>query len=209
MCCFRSFVSICMLLLFFFSSRRRHTRCALVTGVQTCALPICSRRDQAAWAGVSRRAFDQWYGRREDRDDCRRPRAVKRLVHRRRSPARRDQRRAGAPCQTGAVARPGHRHRPRPAGHDRAFAGLGSIFGCQRHGPSAAVQSRSVKQRLLLANALALIAPAALLAGAYGFERLGGLAPCEMCWWQRYPHLTAVAVAFVALLAGRGRKGGG
>src|SRR3546814_2231018 len=30
-----------MCLLFFFSSRRRHTRCALVTGVQTCALPIC------------------------------------------------------------------------------------------------------------------------------------------------------------------------
>src|SRR3546814_5577576 len=28
---------------FFFSSRRRHTRCALVTGVQTCALPICIR----------------------------------------------------------------------------------------------------------------------------------------------------------------------
>src|SRR3546814_3200178 len=30
---------------FFFSSRRRHTRCALVTGVQTCALPIypCAR----------------------------------------------------------------------------------------------------------------------------------------------------------------------
>src|SRR3546814_16804271 len=27
---------------FFVSSRRRHTRCALVTGVQTCALPICS-----------------------------------------------------------------------------------------------------------------------------------------------------------------------
>src|SRR3546814_4680795 len=32
---------------FFFSSRRRHTRCALVTGVQTCALPISqlARRD--------------------------------------------------------------------------------------------------------------------------------------------------------------------
>src|SRR3546814_2660608 len=29
-----------MLFIFFFSSRRRHTRCALVTGVQTCALPI-------------------------------------------------------------------------------------------------------------------------------------------------------------------------
>src|SRR3546814_8065113 len=34
-----------MLLLCFFSSRRRHTRCALVTGVQTCALPIPPRRD--------------------------------------------------------------------------------------------------------------------------------------------------------------------
>src|SRR3546814_4190417 len=36
--------SVCLLyllsMLFFFSSRRRHTRCALVTGVQTCALPI-------------------------------------------------------------------------------------------------------------------------------------------------------------------------
>src|SRR3546814_6417254 len=30
------------LMVFFFSSRRRHTRCALVTGVQTCALPICA-----------------------------------------------------------------------------------------------------------------------------------------------------------------------
>src|SRR3546814_4926859 len=30
---------------FFFSSRRRHTRCALVTGVQTCALPIFSNED--------------------------------------------------------------------------------------------------------------------------------------------------------------------
>src|SRR3546814_7455840 len=29
-----------MLVVFFFSGRRRHTRCALVTGVQTCALPI-------------------------------------------------------------------------------------------------------------------------------------------------------------------------
>src|SRR3546814_3613123 len=30
---------------FFFSSRRRHTRCALVTGVQTCALPIFNSFD--------------------------------------------------------------------------------------------------------------------------------------------------------------------
>src|SRR3546814_1662135 len=37
MCCFSY-----LIYLFFFSSRRRHTRCALVTGVQTCALPILS-----------------------------------------------------------------------------------------------------------------------------------------------------------------------
>src|SRR3546814_1692179 len=35
---------MCHCLTFFFSSRRRHTRCALVTGVQTCALPIWSGR---------------------------------------------------------------------------------------------------------------------------------------------------------------------
>src|SRR3546814_3836087 len=33
-----------VVIVFFFSSRRRHTRCALVTGVQTCALPILTRR---------------------------------------------------------------------------------------------------------------------------------------------------------------------
>src|SRR3546814_7407569 len=33
-------ISVCALYIFFFSSRRRHTICALVTGVQTCALPI-------------------------------------------------------------------------------------------------------------------------------------------------------------------------
>src|SRR3546814_5816206 len=42
--CYLSTLSLyclsCSLLFFFFSSRRRHTRCALVTGVQTCALPI-------------------------------------------------------------------------------------------------------------------------------------------------------------------------
>src|SRR3546814_19879176 len=45
---------------FFFSSRRRHTRCALVTGVQTCALPISSpsrsSRHRTARAGRFRSA---------------------------------------------------------------------------------------------------------------------------------------------------------
>src|SRR3546814_83037 len=38
------FLCVFYVLVFFFSSRRRHTRCALVTGVQTCALPILSPR---------------------------------------------------------------------------------------------------------------------------------------------------------------------
>src|SRR3546814_2088671 len=37
-------LSVCTVFSFFFSSRRRHTRCALVTGDQTCALPISSHR---------------------------------------------------------------------------------------------------------------------------------------------------------------------
>src|SRR3546814_3520862 len=44
---------MCVLLCFFFSSRRRHTRCALVTGVQTCALPISGNAEDDA--GVLRR----------------------------------------------------------------------------------------------------------------------------------------------------------
>src|SRR3546814_4198985 len=48
---------LCSLYFFFFSSRRRHTRCALVTGVQTCALPISDvvaiARDYAGWLSES------------------------------------------------------------------------------------------------------------------------------------------------------------
>src|SRR3546814_13786269 len=41
-----------MCVCFFFSSRRRHTRCALVTGVQTCALPIFGRLPRAWLRGL-------------------------------------------------------------------------------------------------------------------------------------------------------------
>src|SRR3546814_8841688 len=37
-------MTLCIQFYFFFASRRRHTSCALVTGVQTCALPICRLR---------------------------------------------------------------------------------------------------------------------------------------------------------------------
>ena len=45
---------------------------------------------------------------------------------------------------------------------------------------------------------LALLVPAALLTGAYGSQYLGGLYPCEMCYWQRWPHFAAVALALAA-----------
>src|SRR3546814_1266873 len=41
-------IFVCVLF-FFFSSRRRHTRCALVTGVQTCALPIFPSEAMPRW----------------------------------------------------------------------------------------------------------------------------------------------------------------
>src|SRR3546814_6057520 len=52
MCAFLVFVDFVVLFfllyVFFFSSRRRHTRCALVTGVQTCALPIFGNDSEGA-----------------------------------------------------------------------------------------------------------------------------------------------------------------
>jgi disulfide bond formation protein DsbB len=44
---------------------------------------------------------------------------------------------------------------------------------------------------------LALLLPTALLGGALGSQYFGGLHPCEMCYWQRWPH--AVAIVFAAL----------
>jgi disulfide bond formation protein DsbB len=43
-----------------------------------------------------------------------------------------------------------------------------------------------------------------LLAGAFAFQYLGGLAPCTMCLWQRWPHAVAVLAGLLALaLPGR------
>lgn len=52
-----------------------------------------------------------------------------------------------------------------------------------------------------LAQRLALGVPALLLAGAYLSQYGFGLYPCEMCWWQRYPHFAAVALALVSTVA--------
>ncbi len=56
-----------------------------------------------------------------------------------------------------------------------------------------------------LARWLALLAPAALLGGAYLSQYGFGMWPCEMCWWQRYPHFAAVPLALAALLRSPGR----
>jgi disulfide bond formation protein DsbB len=45
---------------------------------------------------------------------------------------------------------------------------------------------------------LALFVPAGLLAGAYGSQYWGGLYPCEMCYWQRWPHFAAIALALLS-----------
>ena len=45
---------------------------------------------------------------------------------------------------------------------------------------------------------LALLTPAALLGGALVSQYLFGLPPCEMCWWQRYPHGAAVVLGLAA-----------
>ncbi|QDZ08796.1 disulfide bond formation protein B [Sphingomonas panacisoli] len=50
------------------------------------------------------------------------------------------------------------------------------------------------------ARALALLIPAALLAGAWGSQLIGGLYPCEMCHWQRWPHYAALVIALLAFV---------
>src|SRR3546814_1148418 len=55
---------------FFFSSRKRHTRCALVTGVQTCALPIC---------GVILQAFQDRMNQKREMKMMKWPEHIKRM----------------------------------------------------------------------------------------------------------------------------------
>ena len=52
-------------------------------------------------------------------------------------------------------------------------------------------------------NALVFVAAAgsaALLLGAFAFQYIGGLSPCTLCIWQRWPHGAAVLVGLMALL---------
>jgi len=51
------------------------------------------------------------------------------------------------------------------------------------------------------ARLIALLLPFALLGGALGSQYIGGLHPCEMCYWQRWPHAAAILLAALAFTA--------
>ena len=59
---------------------------------------------------------------------------------------------------------------------------------------------------LSLARLVAILTPSALLGGALISQYVGGLYPCEMCMWQRWPHLVAIFFALDAI-ALRSRPG--
>jgi disulfide bond formation protein DsbB len=57
-----------------------------------------------------------------------------------------------------------------------------------------------MRDRFVTARAIALLLPLALMAGALGSQFIGGLYPCEMCHWQRWPHYAAIALAVLAFV---------
>ncbi len=57
-----------------------------------------------------------------------------------------------------------------------------------------------------LARLLALLVPLGLLGGALGSQYIGGLAPCEMCYWQRWPHAAAILLAALAFVSSASRQ---
>ncbi|HET7605367.1 MAG TPA: disulfide bond formation protein B [Sphingomicrobium sp.] len=68
---------------------------------------------------------------------------------------------------------------------------------------AVAVQSRAAAGSHPAGSArlIALLLPLALLGGALGSQYLGGLYPCEMCYWQRWPHGVAILLAALAFTA--------
>jgi disulfide bond formation protein DsbB len=48
---------------------------------------------------------------------------------------------------------------------------------------------------------LAAAGSAALMLGALAFQHIGGMAPCKLCIWQRWPHVAAIGVGVLALAA--------
>jgi disulfide bond formation protein DsbB len=65
---------------------------------------------------------------------------------------------------------------------------------------SAAQPVSAPQSGAALARLIALVVPIGLLGGALGSQYLGGLHPCEMCYWQRWPHGVAILLAGAAFL---------
>ena len=59
----------------------------------------------------------------------------------------------------------------------------------------------SGETRLKQARIVALLLPFALLGGALFSQYVGGLYPCEMCYWQRWPHGAAILLAIGAFIS--------
>jgi disulfide bond formation protein DsbB len=49
---------------------------------------------------------------------------------------------------------------------------------------------------------IAMLGSAGLLGGAFAFQYIGGLAPCQLCLYQRWPHAAAILIGLVALSTG-------
>lgn len=68
---------------------------------------------------------------------------------------------------------------------------------------SGTIGNGTAGRDLRRARWLAVLVPFGLLAGALGSQHIGGLHPCEMCYWQRYPHWAALALAGLGFLQPR------
>jgi disulfide bond formation protein DsbB len=66
---------------------------------------------------------------------------------------------------------------------------------------AAPTRTRGPFSAATYARLIALLLPLALLGGALGSQYFGGLYPCEMCYWQRWPHGAAIVLAALAFTA--------
>lgn len=60
-----------------------------------------------------------------------------------------------------------------------------------------------------IAPLIVLTASMALLGTAYGFEYIGGLAPCDLCYYQRYPYMATIVIGLIGtwvVVASRGSR---
>ena len=77
----------------------------------------------------------------------------------------------------------------------------GALGRHERGGRDQPATLRRPVRTAAIARLIALLLPVALLGGALGSQYLGGLHPCEMCYWQRWPHGVAIVLALLAFTA--------